>query len=168
MMVAASPCLIEILNILHAHVRADAIVSFALPCTFTMFAELEWYFSMYWRVLINHHDVQVGHPSGNLQYVEYRHYFGLPYCAPEANRDWMFNLCNSLEPYDKYLSRFNGSFAQENGLFQYSEPYSNWCNTHSDVRYHICSCCQGSCPSDSISSDGFCTECEDENNRYFS
>ena len=74
-----------ILYILHAHIRAQTIVSFALPCSFTMFAELESYFSMYWTVLINHHGVQVGHPSGNLGYVDYRHYVGLPYCTPEAN-----------------------------------------------------------------------------------
>ena len=35
-----------ILYLLHAHVRADTIVSFALPCTFTMFAELNFYFSL--------------------------------------------------------------------------------------------------------------------------
>ena len=56
-----------ILNILHAHVRAETIISFALRCTFTMFAELEWYFSMYWRVLIKQHDVHVGHSSGHLR-----------------------------------------------------------------------------------------------------
>ena len=100
-----------ILYILHAHVRAETIVSFALPCTFSMFAELEFYFSMYWRELICHDNARVGHPSGNLQYVDYRHYFGLPHCAPEANRDLMFDICNSLEPYDEYISRFNGSFA---------------------------------------------------------
>ena len=56
-----------ILYLLHAHVRADTIVSFALPCTFTMFAELNFYFSLYWREIINHNDVLVGHPSGSLQ-----------------------------------------------------------------------------------------------------
>ena len=149
-----------ILSILHAHVRAETIVSFALPSTFSMFAELESYFSMYWRVLINHQDIQVGHSSGHLQYVHYRHYYGLPYCAPHANRNRMSNLCNSLEPYDEYLSRFNRSFARENGEFQYSEPYANWCNTDLDTRYHICSCCQGFFPSDDLSSDGLCPHCQ--------
>ena len=95
-----------ILYILHAHVRAETIVSFALPCTFSIFAELEFYFSTYWRELICQDNVRVGHPSVNLQYVDYRHYFGLPHCVPEENRDLMFDICNSLEPYDEYLSRF--------------------------------------------------------------
>ena len=144
-----------ILYILHAHIRAETIVSFALPCTFSMFAEREVYFAMYWRELISHNNVRVGHPSGNLQYVDYRHYFGLPHCAPEANRDVIFDICNSLEPYDEYISRFNGSFAQENGVFLFLEPYSNWCNTNLDIRYHHCSCCD-SCSPDPLSSDGFC------------
>ena len=110
---------------------------------------------MYWRELISQNNVQVGHPSGNLQCVDYRHYFGLPHCAPEANRDLMFNLCDSLEPYDEYLSRFNGSFAQENGIFLYSEPYSNWCNTNLDTRYYHCPCCDGYSPD--LSSEGFCS-----------
>ena len=77
-----------VLNILHAHVRADTIISFALPCTFSMFPELES-FSCIGELLINQHDVQVGHPSGNLQYVDYHHYYELEHCAPEANRSRM-------------------------------------------------------------------------------
>ena len=66
--------------IVHARVRVNSILCFSLPCTFTMFAELESYF-MYWRVLINQHGVQVGHPLGNLQYVFYHNYNGLEHCS---------------------------------------------------------------------------------------
>jgi hypothetical protein len=125
-----------------------------------MFAELEFYFSLYWREIISHNDVLVGHPSGNLQYVDYRHYYGLPYCAPEANRDLMCDLCNSLEPYDEYISHFNGSFAQENGTFLYSEPYNNWSNANLDTRYYNCPYCDYY-SLEPLSSDGLCRKCED-------
>lgn len=147
-----------ILNILHAHIRADTILSFAL--TFTMFAELESYFFMYWRLLINQHDVQVGHPSGNLQYVFYHHYYGLDHCAPHANHTRMVNLFETRDPYDEYLSRFSHENFLGNGIFSFSESY-NWCNTDLNTCYHICSCCRGSYPSDSLSSDGLCPHCHD-------
>ena len=59
----------EILHILHAHVRADLINSAVRA--FIMFAELEAYFTILWRVLIliNQHGQEVGHPSDNLQSV---------------------------------------------------------------------------------------------------
>lgn len=146
-----------ILNILHAHVRAESI-SLGVPCTFSMFAELESYF---WRVVINQDNLKVGHPSGNLQYVDYRHYYGLQHSAPKVNLDRMIKLRNTLDPFDKFLSRFNVSFAWENGEYLFSQPYSNWCNTNLGTRYHVCPCCQGSYPSDSLSSDGLCTHCHD-------
>lgn len=111
-------------NILHAHVRAETIHSFALPCTFTMFTELESYSSMYWSVFINHHGDEVGHPSGNIWYVEYNHFYGLQRCAPEANLIRMAKLVDKLEPYDEYLSRFNSTFFPETNVFSFSEPYS--------------------------------------------
>ena len=45
------------------------------------------------------YDVQVGHPSGNLQYVFYHHYDGLEHGAPEANHMQMVNLFETLDPY---------------------------------------------------------------------
>ena len=107
-----------ILNTLHAHVRADTI-SLGLPCTFSVFAEVESYFIMYWRVLINQNqdNVEVGHPSGNLQYVDYT-----------VLLDQVIKLRDTLDPFDEFLSCFNGLFAQQNGEFLFSQPYSNWCN----------------------------------------
>lgn len=149
-----------ILNILHAHVRAEILISFALQCTFSMFAEFELYFFMYWRVLINQHDVQVGYPSGNLQYAFYHHYYGLEHHVPESYCNRMLKLFETLNPYEEYLSYIKQANYQGTGEFSFSEPY-NWCNTNLDTRY-ICSCCQGSYPSDSLSSNGLCTHCHDD------
>ena len=53
-----------ILYLLHTHVRAETIVSFALPCTFTVCRT--WiFFSMYWR---DRNDIEVGHSSGSPAY----------------------------------------------------------------------------------------------------
>ena len=70
---------------------------------------------MHWRVLINQHGEEVGHPSGNLQSVGYLHYYGLDHDAPKANLTRMAAICDNLDPYDEYLSQF--------------EP-SSWCTWH--------------------------------------
>ena len=64
---------------------ADSIIALSLQCTFNMFTELEAYFAMHWRVLINQHGEKVGLPSSNLQSVGCLHYYGLDHDAPPAN-----------------------------------------------------------------------------------
>ena len=149
-----------ILNILHAHIRAETLISFALPHTFTMFQDLEAYFFMYWRVLINQRNQQVGHPLGNLQYVDYRYYYGLHNSAPDENLTRMSTLRDTLEPYDEYLSCFNDGNNRGHGEFSFSEPYNNWCNTDLDTRYRPCPCCESTFPVSMFSSNGLCTHCD--------
>ena len=116
----------EILKILYAHVRAVAIAALSLPCTFNMYDELETYFSTHWRVLINQHGKEVGHPSGNLQFVGYLHYNGIDHDAPEANLNRMAEMCDNLDPYDEYLSRLEPWGAH--GMYSPVEMYNNWSN----------------------------------------
>ena len=63
----------------------------------------------------------MGHPSGNIQFVEYPHYYGLDHDAPEANRDRMAAMCDNLDPYDEYLSRFELWGAH--GMYSHAEMY---------------------------------------------
>ena len=144
----------EIMNVLHAHVRATSIVALSLRCSFSMFAELESYFSMYWRVLINQRDEQVGHPSGNLQYVGYLHYYGLQHGAPKENLARMAALCDRYEPYDEYLSCFENRGLC--GEYSFTEPYNNWSNIDLDIRYKPCPCCHLS----TFASSEVCEGCE--------
>ena len=129
----------EILNILYAHVRTVSTAGLSLPCTFNMFDELEAYFSTYWRVLINQHGRVVGHPSGNLQFVGYLHYFGLDHDAPEANLGRMAAMCDNLEPYDEYLSRFEPWGVH--GMYSTAEVYNNWSNIDLNLQYKPCPGC---------------------------
>ena len=59
-----------ILSILHAHTRASVIINFCLPHTFTLFAELDQYLSLYWTKHTNmDQTAAVGHPMGTLQRI---------------------------------------------------------------------------------------------------
>ena len=127
----------ENLNILHAHVRADLIIALSLQCTFNMFAELEAYFVMHWRVLINQHGEKVGHPSGNPRSVGYLHYYGLDHDASKANLSRMAAICDNLEPYED-LSRFEPFGVR--GMYSPAEVY-NWSNIDLNLRYKPCPCC---------------------------
>ena len=146
----------DIFSILHAHVRATTIIGLSFPSTFHMFDELEAYFAMYWRILINQYDQQVGHPSGNLQSVGYRHYYGLHFDAPEANLTRMAAICDNLEPYDEYLSRFEHLGLC--GRYSPTEPYNNWSNIDLNLRYKPCPGCNLS----TFSSREMCEACEME------
>ena len=42
-----------LLNILRAHTRASTIVNFSLSSNFSMFSELEEYFTLYWHHCVN-------------------------------------------------------------------------------------------------------------------
>ena len=148
----------EILTTLHAHVRTHSIVALSLPCTFNMFAELEAYFALYWRVLINQHDEQVGHPSGNLQCVDYLHYYRLHHDAPEANCTRMTAIYDNLEPYDEYFLRFKHRGLH--GTYSHTEPYNNWLNIDLDLRYKPCDTL--GCNSSTLSSREICQACEME------
>ena len=131
----------EFLNILHAHVRAESVAGFALPCTFNMFDELEAYFGTQWRVLVNQDSTEVGHPCGNLQFVEYLHYFGLDHDAPEANPKRMAAMCDNLGPYDEYLSRFEpwGIHGMAwHGMYSPAEMYNNRSNIDLSLQYKPC------------------------------
>ena len=143
----------EILDILHAHIRADSIIALSLRCTFNMFAELEAYFAIHWRVLINQHGQEVGHPSGNLRSVGYLHYYGLDHDALKANLSRMAAICDNLEPYDEYLSRFEPFGVH--GMYSPTELY-NWSNIDLNLRYKPCPCCDLSM----LSSREICEACE--------
>lgn len=117
---------------MHAHVRAESIIALSLHCMFNMFAELEAYFATHF---INKVGQEVGHPSGNLQFVGYLHYYGLHRGAPEANLTRMAAICNNLDPYyDEYLSSFG-----VRGMYSPAELY-NWSNIDLNLRYRRVGC----------------------------
>ena len=136
---------------MHAHVRAESIIALSLHCMFNMFAELEAYFATHF---INKVGQEVGHPSGNLQFVGYLHYYGLDRDAPEANLTRMAAICNNLDPYDEYLSRFE-SFGVR-GMYSPAELYNNWSNIDLNLRYRPCPGCDHSM----LSSREVCVGCE--------
>ena len=115
---------------------------------FHMFDELEAYFGTQWSVLINQHGKKVGHPLGNVQFVGYLHYYGLDHDAPEANRDRMAAMCDNLDPYDEYLSRFEPWGAH--GMYSPAEMYNNWSNVDLNLQYKPCPGCDFSMLSTSL------------------
>ena len=84
-----------------------------------MFAGHESYF-MHCRVLINQNqdNVKVGHPLGTLTTVTILGY-------NTVLLDQVIKLRDTLDPFDEFLSCFNGLFAQPSGEFLFSQPYSN-------------------------------------------
>ena len=86
---------------------------------YTMLAELESYFFMYWRVFIN-----------QPWYVFYHYYNGLEHYGPEANCSRMVDLLETLDPYFSHFSE------PADGIFTYLTPSTT---TDLNIRYHICS-----------------------------
>ena len=82
----------SVLRILHAHIRATTIMGFCLRANFSLFTELEHYFSLYWNIFVNQQDQVVGHPTGNLNMVFLTRKFGIDPPALQA-------LWDSLDMY---------------------------------------------------------------------
>ena len=84
----------EILQLLHAHTRACYITNFALPPSFSMFAELEAYMSTY---LSPHYEG--AHPTGQVGQIQCPRHWGARGSSSEDTAQRYFSLDDKFDDH---------------------------------------------------------------------
>ena len=131
----------EILGILHAHTHAS-VINFCLPHTFTLFTDLDQYFSLYWSKHTNNDftaAVVVGHPMGTLQQIYYINYHGLPYNTSSESKALLWSLWQKYEPYSENLSYID-SYSRPGKPWPNTSLYNNWSTANIEIPYHCTTC----------------------------
>ena len=128
-----------ILAILHAHTRASVIINFCLPHTFTLFAELDQYLSLYWTKHTNmDQTAAVGHPMGTLQRIYYLNCHGLPYNARSESKASLLSLWHKYEPYSEVLPSID--FYGQPGKPSPHKSLYNWSTSNIEIPYRCLTC----------------------------